>query len=45
MLLKRAREADILDRLTPRVSLSLGRIDGVSIRVVLNYTVMTCNNP
>jgi hypothetical protein len=45
MLLKRAHAVDILDRQTPRVSLSLGRIDGVSIWGVFNYIVMTYNNP
>jgi hypothetical protein len=34
-----------LDRLAPLVSHNVGRINGVSIRVVLNHTAMTCNNP
>jgi hypothetical protein len=34
-----------LGRLAPLVSHNVGRINGVSIRVVLNYTVMTYNNP
>lgn len=33
-----------LGRLTPLVSYNVGRINGVFARVVLNHTVMTCNN-
>jgi hypothetical protein len=35
----------MLDCLDPRVSPSLGRIDGVLVRVVFNHTVMTYNSP
>jgi hypothetical protein len=34
-----------LGRLVPLVSYSVGRVNGVSIRVVPNHTVITCNNP
>jgi hypothetical protein len=34
-----------LGRLVPLVSYSVARVNGVSIRVVPNHTVMTCNDP
>lgn len=34
-----------LDPLAPLVSHNVGRINGVSIRIVLNHTAIICNNP
>jgi hypothetical protein len=35
----------VLGRLVPLVSHCVGRVDGVSVREILNHDVMTYNNP
>jgi hypothetical protein len=35
----------VLGRLVTLVSYCVGRVDGVSVREILNHAVMTCNDP